>query len=213
MGEIQFIPHPASHPPMPSTMSTPAAAPARAAPPTSYASSIKALHWLTAAIWIVSWIVAFIGVHWRDVTNHDHQLTFLHKALASTIIFLTLIRIAARLASRAPLLPATMSPRMQTIAHMGHLAIYAAALVALPLSGWYWSSVANKPIMLLGLFQLPPIAAPDKSLYDLAKALHTYSAWACGGLIAGHVAAAVKHQFIDRDGLMDRMSFRRPSRR
>lgn len=177
----------------------------QAATSTAYAAPLRALHWTTAAIWIASWIIAFAGVHWRDALNTGHQLTFWHKALASTVIFLTLFRIASRFAYGAPALPASMSTLAQRAAHWGHIGIYALALIALPLSGWFWSSVADKPIMMLGLIKLPPLVAPDKSLYDTAKMIHTYAAWACGGLILGHIGAAVKHQLVDRDGIMLRM--------
>lgn len=179
----------------------------RSSPAMDYTSTIKLLHWTTALIWVPTWIVAFVAVHWRDAFNHEHQLTFLHKATASTILFLTLARMIARRRGGAPELPTEMSAFARRAAYVGHVAIYALALVALPLSGWFWSSVAGKPILVLGVVPLPPLVAPDKSLYDVAKWVHTYCAWAGGLLIAGHIAAALKHRFVDRDGIMRRMSF------
>lgn len=83
-----------------------------------------------------------------------------------------------------------MSPLMQRAAIVGHVLLYSVALLALPVSGWYWSSIADKPIMVAGLFVLPPLVSPDESLYALAKMVHTYSAWACGALVGGHILVA-----------------------
>ncbi|WP_372028415.1 cytochrome b [Pseudomonas kurunegalensis] len=172
---------------------------------TGYTATAKWLHWSMAAIWIIAWLIGILATHWRDDLNPDHGLTFLHKALASTLLFLLLARVAWRLSHPAPALPDSMSSTMKRLANLGHLALYAVALVALPVSGWYWSSVAGKPIMVAGLFELGPLREADQSLYDLAKAIHTYTAWACGILIAGHIFVALKHHFVERDNVLKGM--------
>lgn len=84
-------------------------------------------------------------------------------------------------------------------------ALFAVALIALPLSGWMWSSVADKPIMMLGLVQLPPLVAPAPEYYGLAKLVHQWLSWTFGLVVLGHAAAALKHHFVDRDGVMASM--------
>ena len=168
----------------------------------SYTATAKWLHWSMALIWIAAWLVGLVAVHWRDEFNPQHQLTFLHKAMASTLIFLIVLRIAWRLTHAAPAMPNTMTPLVKRAAFIGHLLLYSVALVGLPISGWYWSSVADKPILVAGLFLLPPLVEADKSLYDLAKAIHTYSAWLCGVLVGGHMVVALKHHFIDKDEVL-----------
>lgn len=175
----------------------------------SYTVTAKILHWLMAVLWIVIWGVGFTAVHWREVYNHNFQLTFLHKALASTILFLTILRIIWRLGHTPPAWPATMSASMKRAAHAGHSIIYMVALIALPLSGWYWSSVANKPISMMGFIHIPFLVAPDPSLYLPAKWIHTVIAWACGVIISGHIIVALKHHFIDKDSIVQQMLFTR----
>lgn len=182
------------------------------AQPTGYTSTAKWLHWGIAGIWIGSWLIGFVGVHWRDALNPDHGLTFLHKALASSLLALVVARIAWRLTHPAPALPASMSPMMRKGAVVGHVLLYVVALVALPVSGWFWSSVADKPIMMLGLIEVPHLVAADESLYDLAKLIHIWCAWFCGALVGGHVLVALKHHFIDRDEVMAGMLPQRSSR-
>lgn len=171
----------------------------------SYTATAKWLHWGMALIWIVAWVVGIVAVHWRDEFNPQHQLTFLHKAMASTLLFLIVLRIAWRLAHPAPAMPNTMTPLVKRAAFIGHLLLYSVALVGLPISGWYWSSVADKPILVAGLFLLPSLVEADKSLYDLAKAIHTYTSWLCGVLVGGHVVVALKHHFIDKDKVLTGM--------
>lgn len=168
----------------------------------SYTATAKWLHWGMALIWIAAWLVGIVAVHWRDEFNPQHQLTFLHKAMASTLLLLIVLRIAWRLTHAAPAMPDTMTPRLKRAAFIGHLLLYIVALLGLPISGWYWSSVADKPILVAGLFLLPPLVEPDKCLYDLAKAIHTYSAWLCGALVGGHVMVALKHHFVDKDKVL-----------
>ncbi|WP_212624867.1 cytochrome b [Pseudomonas sp. PP3] len=171
----------------------------------SYTSTAKWLHWGMALLWMGAWFIGILATHWRDELNAHHELTFLHKAMASTLLFLIVVRIAWRITHPAPALPAAMSPLMKRGAFLGHLMLYAIALIGLPLSGWYWSSVADKPILVAGLFQLPPMVGPDQTLYELAKSIHTYVAWLCGALVGGHVLVALTHHFVEKDEVLKGM--------
>jgi cytochrome b561 len=169
-----------------------------------YTSTAKCLHWLMAGIWISAWLLGFSAVHWHAV-NQDHQVTFWHKAIASTLLFLIVLRIAWRMTHPAPELPARLSPRMRKAAHHGHMVLYAVALLALPISGWLWSSVGGRPVMVLGLFQLPPLTGEHHGAAPYVKLFHTYVAWGCGILVSGHALIALKHHFIDHDGVLKGM--------
>lgn len=171
-----------------------------------YTLTAKGLHWLMAAIWVGSWCIGMTAVHFREELNPGHGLTIFHKAIASTVLFLVVLRILWRLTHPAPELPRSMSSAMRKAAHLGHVILYVVALALLPLSGWFWSSVADKPIMVLYLFELPPLVSPDPSLYEFAGWTHAIIGWFCGVLIAGHILVALKHRFIDKDGVFERMT-------
>ncbi len=176
-------------------------------PEVSYTPTAKGFHWLTAVIWIGAWLVGVTAAH---VWNPNHQMTALHKAIASTVLFLTVLRLLWRFTHRPPPLPASVAPALQTLAHVGHFALYAIALLALPLSGWLMSSFADKPVLLAGLIHLPPLAAPDKALAGLTHTVHVYAAWICGLLVAGHIFFAFRHHLVDRDDVLLRMAPARP---
>ena len=76
---------------------------------------------------------------------------------------------------------------------------------AVPLAGWAYSSAAGFPIVFLGVLPLPDFVAADKALAEAIKPWHAYSAYALATLAALHIAAALKHHAIDRDGLLARM--------
>jgi cytochrome b561 len=79
-----------------------------------------------------------------------------------------------------------------------------------PLAGWAYSSAAGFPIVVFGVWPLPDFVAPDRALADVLKERHATLAFALAAVVALHIAAALKHHFIDRDGQLNRM---RPARR
>ena len=78
----------------------------------------------------------------------------------------------------------------------------------MPLIGWAYTSAAGFPVVLFGQFALPDLLGPDKALAAPIKPWHQISAYALATLAALHIAAALKHQLVDRDGLLQRMSLR-----
>jgi cytochrome b561 len=174
-----------------------------------YTTIAKWIHWGSAAVWIASWLMGFIAVHWREELNPHHGLTAWHKGIATLLLFLIVVRVAWRIGHPAPALPATMSPFIRSAAHVGHVALYVLALAALPLSGWFWSSVADKPVFVMGMFPLPPLTRPWPEMYYAAKQAHAISGWFAGVLVVGHVAASLKHHFLDRDDVLNLMLPRR----
>jgi cytochrome b561 len=131
-----------------------------------------------------------------------------HKWAGVSILLLSLARVAWRVTHRPPALPAAVTramPTWQTQAyHATHHVMYALFFIV-PLLGWAYSSAAGFPIVLFGQIPLPDFVGADKALAALIKPLHQLSAWALMGLAALHVAAALKHQWLDRDGLLLRM--------
>ncbi|WP_425334296.1 cytochrome b [Polynucleobacter sphagniphilus] len=87
-----------------------------------------------------------------------------------------------------------------------HFALYLLMMV-IPLVGWLMSSAKGYTVNYFGLFELPDLLSKDKALGHQLKDLHEYLADILVALVCLHVLAALKHQFIDKDGLLSRMSF------
>lgn len=135
-----------------------------------------------------------------------------HKWAGVTLLALSILRLVWRLTHRPPALPAAIEagmPRWQRLAHHAtHHGLYL-FFFAVPLLGWAYSSAAGFPIVLFGVLPLPDFVPVNPELAELIKPLHKLSALAMMALVLLHVAGALKHQFIDRDGLLSRMGWGR----
>jgi cytochrome b561 len=83
-------------------------------------------------------------------------------------------------------------------------------IVALPLSGWWFNSIAGKPLQFFKMFNLPALAAANPDMQELAQEVHEYLFWFLVLLLVAHVGGALKHHMLDRDNTLLRMlPFRR----
>ena len=171
-------------------------------PTTRYDSVAITFHWLLA----LALVGAFsVGLYMTGLPLSPARLKLYnwHKWAGVTILALSALRLAWRLSHRPPAeLPAPAW--QQRVARLTHGALYALFL-AVPLSGWAYSSAAGFPVVLFGVLPLPDFVAADRALAESIKPLHGALAWALAALVVLHVAAALKHQFVDRDGLLLRM--------
>ncbi len=175
--------------------------------PERYGLTAIVLHWLLAIALIGLFAV---GVYMTGLPFSPQRLKLYnwHKWAGVTILALSLLRLLWRLTHQPPALPPAMAqamPRWQHWAHHGtHHALYG-LFFAVPLLGWAYSSAAGFSIVLFGVLPLPDFVATDKALAETIKPWHEVSAYVMAGLVLLHVAAALKHQLIDRDGLIGRM--------
>ncbi len=94
---------------------------------------------------------------------------------------------------------------MKKMAHFGHLALYL-ILLALPITGCLFSWSAGHPAPVLYLFDIPQLVQEDSDLLAIVKPLHIYISWIAGLLLTGHILAALKHHFIDKDNVLNSMT-------
>jgi cytochrome b561 len=167
-----------------------------------YGYVAQTLHWVVVGLLIVQVTLGKIG---EGLPLGLDKLAILtrHKSVGITILGLAVIRLAWRLYDRPP--PLRPMPRWQLLAaRLNHWVLYA-LLFAMPLTGWMMSSASNYPVSWFGLVQLPDFVAPDRSLKEQFEEIHELLAKILIALALLHTAAALKHQFIDRDGLLFRM--------
>ncbi len=172
------------------------------APPTRYNAVAIAFHWLLALMIVGSFCV---GAYMSDLQLSVTKLKLYnyHKWAGICILALSALRLLWRLTHRPP--PALRMPAWQRlVSQLAHGALYV-LFFAVPLMGWAYSSSAGFPIVLFGVLPLPDFVAPDKALSEVLKARHGQLAWALAVVVMVHVAGALKHQFVDRDGLLRRM--------
>ena len=168
----------------------------------TYSPVAKVFHWLLALALLGSFSV---GLYMADLPFSPFRLKLFnwHKWAGITILTLSLLRLMWRLMHTPP--PEPPMPQWQkTAATVTHWALYALFFIV-PLVGWAYSSAAGFPIVVFGLIPLPDFVSPDKALAEIIKPWHGYLAKAMAVLVLLHVAAAIKHQVIDKDGLLLRM--------
>ena len=172
-----------------------------------YSTAAIVLHWLLG---LSIFAMFAIGVYMSDLPFSPTRLKLYnyHKWAGITFLILSVLRLVWRLVNKPPALPKAIEQAMPTwqtkIYHATHYALYALFFVV-PLIGWAYSSAAGFPIVLFGVLPLPDFVSVDKEFAKQIKELHEISAFALLGLALLHIAAALKHQFIDKDGLINRM--------
>jgi cytochrome b561 len=127
----------------------------------------------------------------------------LHKSIGMTIGLLVLVRLAWRLTHRPPPLPASVPAWQRGAAAVNHALLYG-CLIAMPVVGFFGSSFSGYPIRYFAL-TLPQLFGKSEPLKELCSVIHLGLAWATMALIALHVLAALKHRWVDRDGVFQRM--------
>ncbi|OLY96290.1 cytochrome b [Polynucleobacter sphagniphilus] len=164
-----------------------------------------AFHWLMAAIIVVTWSIAIVV---SDMPLSPARITGYswHKWLGVTVFFLVILRLVWRATHLAPQLEIKMPVWQERAMQLTHFALYLLMMV-IPLVGWLMSSAKGYTVNYFGLFELPDLLSKDKALGHQLKDLHEYLADILVALVCLHVLAALKHQFIDKDGLLSRMSF------
>ena len=163
----------------------------------------RVLHWLTAACVLA---MLFIGVGMVSTTMPKYvALLATHKTLGITILVLALIRLGVRARYGAPLLPADMPAPMKVAAHLSHYALYA-LMIGMTLIGWAMLSAGAYPVVLYGSLRLPAILPQSDSLHTLLWNAHFYLAFAFFAVVLLHLAAALFHGLVRRDGVFESMA-------
>ena len=163
----------------------------------------RLLHWLMAVCILA---MLFIGVGMvSSVMPKYLTLVSIHKPLGIAILVLALVRLAVRLIYGAPSLPVDLPAPMKLAAHLSHYALYA-LMIGMPLIGWGMLSAAAYPVVLFGAVQLPAILPQSDSLHALLWNAHFYLAFAFFAVILLHIAAALFHALVRRDGVFEAMA-------
>ncbi len=178
--------------------------------PDRYTTVAIMFHWLIAIL-IIGMLA--MGLYMTGLPNAPakFKLFQLHKSIGITILALSLLRLAWRLAHRPPPLPLGMKRWERLAAHGTHWLFYF-MMIAMPMTGWIMvsASTMHLPTVLYGVVTLPNLPLPgdpdqQKQIGHLSDTAHEWGAWTMIGLLCLHVGAALMHQFIRRDEVVRHM--------
>ncbi|WMD18306.1 cytochrome b/b6 domain-containing protein [Achromobacter seleniivolatilans] len=183
--------------------------PASAAPASpAYTRSQIALHWLSASLMIAlilagelrHLITAYTALSMRAVM-------IAHIACGMALLAVTLIRAGVRIAQRRA--PGATRCVQDTCAHAVHLAIYGFVLAEC-LIGWIIVNAKGLAVPVpFTTLEFPRLVSENSGTVAASVLAHDVLGWLLYGLLALHVAAALWHHLVVRDGTLARMGWRR----
>lgn len=170
----------------------------------------RAAHWLVAGLAVIVVSLGWAVPGAPRETESRELLLLLHRSVGLLILALMVFRVLWRLGHPPPPLPAGF-PRIEALAaHASHALLYVLFLV-MPLSGYLNAAAAGHPVSFFGLVTIPPLLAENVRLSQAAVAVHLAGQFLVYALVAIHVAAALMHRFVRRNGILERMlPLRRP---
>lgn len=194
---------------------------------TRYTKTAVILHWLIAigifAMFALGWYMSELpkdapkqiaydlfdwGIYTWQLSEEASPRTFyfnLHKSIGVTLLGLIIIRVLWRITHRPPALLASYKAWERKLATGTHHLLYL-LMVAMPLSGLIMA-VASKygvkwfGIDFIGGLDNTPLREAFKEVHEIIGAIILL-------VLILHIAGALKHKFIDKDGTMERMSLK-----
>ena len=171
--------------------------------PSRYGYVAMLLHWLVAALIFATFAIGVVMVDIPGLTPAKLRYFSWHKWLGVTVLGLAALRLLWRWWRGVP--PAIAMPRwQQRAASFAHALLYL-LMLAVPLSGYFYSLAAGVPVVYFGIWPLPVLVEADPVLKPVLKQIHLALVYTLFVMVMVHLLAAIKHQLIDRDGLLKRM--------
>jgi cytochrome b561 len=146
-----------------------------------------------------------LGLYMVELTYYDawyRGSLDLHKSLGIILLSLWLMRVVWRWFNTQPDITGTSFEKKA--AHLMHNALYL-MMVILMVTGYLISTADGRAISVFGLIDIPALSFAIDKQEDIAGSIHWALAWTLISMIALHALAAIKHQFIEKDGTMTKM--------
>ena len=170
-----------------------------------YSTLVISLHWFIFLLMIAIYAtMEFRGIFPKG-SDPRELMKSIHFMLGASLLFLVMIRIAARIFSVTPDIVPPLKPQLKILSKLMHLALYT-LMIAMPISGWIMLNANGKPVPFFGL-ELPVLITPDKALAERLHDLHEIGATLGYVLIGLHTAAAFFHHYVMKNNVLLRMSF------
>jgi cytochrome b561 len=169
----------------------------------AYTATARILHWITASLVLFTLPLGLVIANDWGGPLQD-QLYDLHRSIGALIIPIILVRAVYRFGHKPAPLPDDIPAIQQLAAKATHWALYT-LLIVQPFVGWLGTSAYRAPIVVFGLFELPPIWPEDRAFSDRVLLVHSLIGLAIACLLAAHIGAALHHHFVRKDRILMRM--------
>jgi cytochrome b561 len=173
-----------------------------------YGKMTKLLHWLTVLLFSMQYAgglimprmaakEALLGMSQNDIYNW-------HKSLGLVILLVAVVRLWTRRQGRLPDWAPGLSRFEQALIHRYETLFYA-GLFLMPVSGFLFVMAGGYGVMLFGLWAIPNPIGKIPLLASLAQWVHFISAWLLAATIIVHIGLVLRHQWLLKDRLLNRM--------
>ncbi|RFA30752.1 hypothetical protein CAI21_04385 [Alkalilimnicola ehrlichii] len=169
-----------------------------------YGVVARLLHWSIALLLLVLLITGWWATELSYYDRLYNTVPYWHRSLGVLTTVLIVLRIVWALIDRRPPLTHSMRRWEKVAARTGHISLYVLMLLV-PISGYLMSTADGRPVDVFGWFQVPALLAASSGREELAGNAHYFLAFGGAWLVLLHILAALKHQFIDRDGTLRKM--------
>lgn len=166
------------------------------------------LHWLIALLLLAQF---YTGWMFGSMERGETRTLWFewHRTIGFAVLLLTLVRIGWRLKNPPPPFPASLPDWQRLVSRSVHLLFYL-LLIALPLTGWIYVSTGSTAAQtgvttLVGGVAFPILPGLPGGWHRPSAQAHGVLVWISIALLALHVLAALKHQFLDRSRIANRM--------
>lgn len=167
-------------------------------PPVYHGVSARLLHWFTALAVVGAFFTAYFN---RLFVESEFLAVGVHRQIGILILAVTAIRFLWRAQYAMPVPSRPMSRVMRALSNAVQSLLYA-CLIAQPLIGWLYTNAKGPAVMLPGGIELPRLLPADPVLARAAREWHGALALIFAALIGLHLAGALFHHFVRRDGLL-----------
>ena len=170
---------------------------------TSYGWISISFHWLIALTVLAMFALGLWMVELDYYSTWYHDAPNIHKSIGVLVVFAMFLRLAWNISNPKPK-ALSSSSFLKLIAYSVHFTLYLLVFL-LGISGYLISTAESHAIAVFNWFEVPVLINPIVDQADIAGEIHEWTAFILIGLVALHVAAALKHHFIDKDSTLKRM--------
>lgn len=165
-----------------------------------YPISIRAIHWLSAAL-IIGLLILGIVMTPFDMDNMEHSesLYFWHKSFGILAFIFVIIRLVNRRRHSLPQLPEGMPKHEKLAAKVAHASLYV-LMVLIPILGYLQSSAYeySSGVHFFGI-DLPELIADNQDVFEVTNVLHKWASYLFIAVLVAHIAGAIKHRLFDKE--------------
>jgi cytochrome b561 len=169
-----------------------------------YTNTAIVLHWGIAVLIVWGFTLGWIMTDIPGITPTKLKYFSWHKWIGVTVFVLALVRLGWRYTHPAPAMSNAMHASEKLAAHAAHFLLYF-LMLAIPVSGYFYTAAAGIPVVYLGILPLPTLIGPDQALAGSLKLIHIWMNYTLLAIVAAHLLGVIKHELLDRQRLLARM--------